>query len=45
MQSTGFVDVIPVLEDNFSYLLVDGTTKLAAVVDPVDPKKVNCGRE
>jgi hydroxyacylglutathione hydrolase len=34
------VQVVPVLEDNFSYLVVDAETREAAVVDPVDPKKV-----
>ncbi|CAG8435441.1 9142_t:CDS:2 [Ambispora gerdemannii] len=31
---------IPVLEDNYSYLIVDDVTKEAAVVDPVEPSKV-----
>lgn len=31
---------IPVLEDNYSYILVDDKTKEAAVVDPVEPSKI-----
>ncbi|KAF0705788.1 Aste57867_6945 [Aphanomyces stellatus] len=34
------VVVIPVLNDNYSYLLIDGATKTCAVVDPVEPEKV-----
>ncbi|KAI9094880.1 beta-lactamase-like protein [Phlyctochytrium arcticum] len=32
--------VVPVLSDNYSYILVDEATKQAAVVDPVSPSKV-----
>ncbi|KAL2897999.1 Hydroxyacylglutathione hydrolase cytoplasmic [Bienertia sinuspersici] len=31
---------IPCLQDNYSYLIIDESTKLAAVVDPVEPEKV-----
>ncbi|WVY89819.1 hypothetical protein V8G54_035333 [Vigna mungo] len=31
---------IPCLEDNYSYLIVDETTKEAAAVDPVEPEKI-----
>ncbi|MCI20098.1 hydroxyacylglutathione hydrolase, partial [Trifolium medium] len=31
---------VPCLEDNYSYLIVDETTKEAAAVDPVEPEKV-----
>ncbi|KAF9973329.1 hypothetical protein BGZ73_003441 [Actinomortierella ambigua] len=31
---------IPVLQDNYSYLIVDDATKEAVVVDPVEPAKV-----
>ncbi|KAI1285449.1 Hydroxyacylglutathione hydrolase, mitochondrial [Halotydeus destructor] len=34
------VHLLPALEDNFMYLLVDDATKEAAVVDPVEPAKV-----
>ncbi|XP_054792510.1 hydroxyacylglutathione hydrolase cytoplasmic-like [Prosopis cineraria] len=31
---------VPCLEDNYSYLIVDESTKEGAVVDPVEPEKV-----
>lgn len=31
---------IPCLEDNYAYLIVDESTKEAAAVDPVEPKKI-----
>ncbi|CAH9090650.1 unnamed protein product [Cuscuta epithymum] len=31
---------IPCLEDNYSYLIIDESTKEAAAVDPVEPQKV-----
>lgn len=34
------VRVLPALSDNYMYLLVDQSTKQAAVVDPVDPDSV-----
>lgn len=34
------VHLLPALEDNYMYLLVDDDTKEAAIVDPVDPDKV-----
>lgn len=34
------VIIIPVLEDNYSYLLIDKSTNTAAAVDPVEPDKV-----
>jgi len=34
------VKIIPALNDNYMYLIIDSSTKKAAVVDPVDPNKV-----
>ncbi|CAK4711130.1 hypothetical protein LEN26_017863 [Aphanomyces euteiches] len=34
------VIVIPVLNDNYSYLLIDRASKTAGAVDPVEPEKV-----
>ncbi|CAB3982531.1 hydroxyacylglutathione hydrolase, mitochondrial isoform X1 [Paramuricea clavata] len=34
------VQILPALEDNFMYLIIDDKTKEAAIVDPVEPKKV-----
>lgn len=34
------VQVLPALQDNFMYLIIDEKTKEAAIVDPVEPKKV-----
>jgi len=31
---------IPVLSDNYSYLIIDDANKIAAVVDPAEPEKV-----
>lgn len=31
---------IPCLEDNYAYMIIDVTTKAAAVVDPVEPHKI-----
>ncbi|RUS33731.1 hypothetical protein BC938DRAFT_484216, partial [Jimgerdemannia flammicorona] len=31
---------IPVLEDNYAYILIDDKTKEAAVIDPVEPTKI-----
>eukprot|EP00871_Galdieria_phlegrea_P004907 jgi/Galph1/5417/GphlegSOOS_G4088.1 len=31
---------VPVLEDNYAYLLIDTTKNIAAAVDPVEPEKV-----
>uniref|UniRef100_A0A3N7FAV2 hydroxyacylglutathione hydrolase n=1 Tax=Populus trichocarpa TaxID=3694 RepID=A0A3N7FAV2_POPTR len=37
---------VPCLEDNYSYLIIDESTKEAAVVDPVEPEKlVNAANE
>ncbi|XP_008782702.2 hydroxyacylglutathione hydrolase cytoplasmic [Phoenix dactylifera] len=37
---------IPCLEDNYAYLIVDESTKEAAAVDPVEPKKIiKCAKE
>jgi hydroxyacylglutathione hydrolase len=33
------VVVVPMLEDNYAYLLIDDASKQAAVVDPVEPAK------
>ena len=35
------VRVIPALQDNYMYLVEDRATGEAAIVDPVDPKKVS----
>ncbi|KAJ9050612.1 hypothetical protein DSO57_1012815 [Entomophthora muscae] len=34
------VTIVPVLEDNYSYILADTKTQMAALVDPVEPEKV-----
>ena len=34
------VHIIPALQDNYMYLLVDEASNEAAVVDPVEPEKV-----
>lgn len=34
------VKILPALQDNYMYLIVDTTTKEAAIVDPVEPKTV-----
>lgn len=34
------IHIIPALQDNYMYLLVDETSKEAAIVDPVEPEKV-----
>ncbi|XP_070580531.1 hydroxyacylglutathione hydrolase, mitochondrial-like [Ptychodera flava] len=34
------VRLLPALEDNYMYLLIDEKTKNAAIVDPVEPEKV-----
>ncbi|XP_041367358.1 hydroxyacylglutathione hydrolase, mitochondrial-like isoform X2 [Gigantopelta aegis] len=34
------VRLIPALEDNYMYLLIDDNTKQCAAVDPVEPKKI-----
>lgn len=34
------VELLPALTDNYMYLIIDGETKEAAVVDPVQPQKV-----
>jgi hydroxyacylglutathione hydrolase len=34
------VSVLPALEDNYMYLLIDEKSREAAVVDPVEPNKV-----
>ncbi|KAJ6297131.1 hypothetical protein OIU78_022789 [Salix suchowensis] len=37
---------VPCLEDNYSYLIIDESTKEAAVVDPVEPEKlINAANE
>lgn len=35
------VHLLPALEDNYMYLLVDKATKQAAIVDPVNPQSVS----
>ena len=35
-----YVKLLPALQDNYMYLLVDEKTRDAAVVDPVEPAKV-----
>ncbi|KAF7338665.1 Lactamase-B domain-containing protein [Mycena venus] len=39
------VTAIPVREDNYSYLLVDDATKVAAAVDPYDVEKVTAAAD
>ncbi len=34
------VHALPALQDNYMYLLVDNTSKEAAIVDPVNPQGV-----
>ncbi len=34
------IKLLPALEDNYMYLLIDEATNDAAVVDPVEPEKV-----
>ncbi|RAW27502.1 hypothetical protein PC110_g16115 [Phytophthora cactorum] len=34
------VELVPMLSDNYAYLLIDSTTRVAAAVDPVDAAKV-----
>ncbi len=34
------IKLIPALDDNYMYLLIDEKTKDAAIVDPVEPDKV-----
>lgn len=36
------VHILPALSDNYMYLVVDEKTQEAAIVDPVEPKKVVC---
>ena len=36
------VKLLPALQDNYMYLLIDDKTKECAVVDPVEPEKVCC---
>ena len=35
------VHILPALSDNYMYLVVDEKTQEAAIVDPVEPKKVH----
>jgi hydroxyacylglutathione hydrolase len=35
-----YIKLLPALKDNYMYLLVDESTKEAAVIDPVEPDKV-----
>lgn len=34
------IKLLPALQDNYMYLIIDDNTKEAAVVDPVEPHKV-----
>lgn len=34
------IKILPALQDNFMYLIICGTTREAAIVDPVDPETV-----
>lgn len=34
------VKILPALQDNYMYLIVDKATKEAAIVDPVEPNTV-----
>lgn len=38
--STASVHVVPILDNNYAYVLVDAATRTAAVVDPADPAPV-----
>ncbi|VWU52435.1 cytosolic glyoxalase II, putative [Hepatocystis sp. ex Piliocolobus tephrosceles] len=40
MKECADVLVVPVLHDNYSYVIIDQKTKKAACVDPVEPEKV-----
>ena len=40
VQSDMKVHILPALSDNYMYLVVDEKTQEAAIVDPVEPKKV-----
>jgi len=40
IQSSMKVHILPALQDNYMYLIVDEATKEAAIVDPVQPDKV-----
>ena len=35
------IKLVPALEDNYMYLLIDEKTGACAAVDPVEPEKVN----
>lgn len=35
-------DKVPILNDNYAYLLIDPATGKTACVDPADPEKVRC---
>jgi len=39
-QNTMKIRILPALSDNYMYLLMDQTTKEAAIIDPVDPDSV-----
>jgi hydroxyacylglutathione hydrolase len=39
-QPAMYIKLLPALKDNYMYLLVDESTKEAAVIDPVEPDKV-----
>lgn len=34
------VKILPALQDNYMYLIIDKTTRDAAIIDPVDPERV-----
>ncbi|XP_043261796.1 hydroxyacylglutathione hydrolase, mitochondrial isoform X4 [Colletes gigas] len=40
MQPNMKVQILPALQDNYMYLIIDETTQEAAIVDPVDPDSV-----
>lgn len=40
LASTVSVIPLPILEDNYSYLVMDTKNKLAVVVDPADPQAI-----
>ncbi|CRG98551.1 cytosolic glyoxalase II, putative [Plasmodium relictum] len=40
MEPSAEIHIVPVLSDNFSYIIIDKKTRKAACVDPAEPEKV-----